>query len=162
MRLENGAFNIALCQSFTDKRLVFVDYFTYTWYNTEPAMTEHIDRNSLKSLEISANNNIARSSSSGQAKNEQLSSSESIGSSSSIAAEKPSNTVNINSWISGELQIGKSLCWSFSKTIRVDIRPLCLCVNRTEHSILLIEKTPKQELDFDIEPNLGKYEMSTN
>lgn len=101
-------------------------------------------------------------SSAGQAKNnEQLSSSESIGSSSSIAAEKPSNTVNINSWISGELQIGKSLCWSFSKTIRVDIRPLCLCVNRTEHSILLIEKTPKQELDFDIEPNLGKYEMST-
>lgn len=123
-------------------------------------MTEHIDRNSLKSLEISANNNMH--SSAGQAKNnEQLSSSESIGSSSSIAAEKPSNTVNINSWISGELQIGKSLCWSFSKTIRVDIRPLCLCVNRTEHSILLIEKTPKQELDFDIEPNLGKYEMST-
>lgn len=126
VRLVDSNFNIACCNSFTDKRLVYVDYFKYTWVSTDPM----IDRNPIGALEISTN---------------------SAKSSARSGADKPASS----SWVCGELQIEKTICWSFSKTIRVDIRPLSLCVNKTEHSVLLIEKNSKGEVDYDIEPNFG-------
>lgn len=141
---------MALCRSFVDKRLVFMDYFKYKWTSTDPTAMQ-IDQAALNSLEVSTNvNNQANRKLQQQQQQKQPDDNQS---SPEVASSSPSNP---NSWISGELQVSKSICWPFSKTIRLDIRPVCLCVNKTDHPVLLIQKTSSHELDYDIEPNLGK------
>lgn len=125
-----------------------MDYFKYKWIVTDQNLT--IDQTALNSLEVSTNSSLSRH----VLKQLQQQQSEQNRSSNT---DSTAPSMNLNSWIAGELQVSKSLCWPFSKTIRVDIRPLCLCVNKTEHSVLLIEKNSSHEVDYDIEPNIGIY-----
>jgi hypothetical protein len=69
--------------------------------------------------------------------------------------------------ISSKFQIEKRLCWPFSKTIRVNIKPICLLVNKTRHKLKLVEKTETSEADikddqvmYDLESREGQLCLS--
>lgn len=46
----------------------------------------------------------------------------------------------VETCVSNRFVIEKSQCWPFSKTIRVDVRPVCLLVNRTRYRIEMYER----------------------
>lgn len=60
---------------------------------------------------------------------------------------------------SNKFIIEKSTCWNFSKTIRIDVKPICLMVNKTPYNLTLIEKRFNSltgEEAEDLEPILCK------
>lgn len=61
-----------------------------------------------------------------------------------------------------QFEIEKSKCWPFSRTLRVDIKPLCLLVNKTNYKINLIEKANDSlsELYHDLESLNGQICLS--
>lgn len=155
-RLETNNFNLACCFSFADKRLVFMDYFKYKWINSDP-MLNSLEQSTLDSLQVSTSSSSSSSITRTLPSTESSTKSEQTSEQTSMATSPAVSVGGTNALISGELQVSKSLCWPFSRTIRVDIRPLCLCVNKTEHSVLLIEKNSRGEFDYDIEPRLGRF-----
>jgi len=72
---------------------------------------------------------------------------------------------SLSSQVSEKFLVEKSKCWLFSKTIRIDIKPICLMLNKTNYKIQLVEKScthtlVSSEFFHDIESNSGQICLS--
>ena len=69
----------------------------------------------------------------------------------------------------GKFQVDQRPCWSFSPTVRVDLRPIAYVVNRTEYAVRMCERVVRvgvdpssatelkspQQFECDVKPNGG-------
>jgi hypothetical protein len=69
--------------------------------------------------------------------------------------------------VASKFQIEKRPCWPFSKTIRVNVKPLCLLINKTRHRLKLIQRdqlttdgettsTAPTEIIYDLDSHEGQ------
>ena len=124
--LKDGSYNVSKCDSFKNKSLIFNNLFKYVYYNDDQTNIKQ-DINNIN-LDISAADTPF----------------------STPIKETPhdSNLTNLLSKTnlsSGKFQIEKKFCWNFSKTIRVNIKPICLLINKTNYRLSIIEKVSFQK-----------------
>lgn len=133
---EPTSFNIACTQSFADKHLIHTNIFKYY---SAPRPDDQL--NLIAGVEIVENDEPV-----------------------DAASEQPTledNTVS-ETIIPSEYQIDQASCWSFSRTIRVDIRPVCLMLNKTSHLIRVIELnlTNRHQIEYDLDSSGGQLCIS--
>ena len=131
--LNKNNFNISYCNS--KLRLVYANLFKYAAVNINSEQN-----NDLFNLNILTSNMTEGAKLGGSV--QEVSSNEKIV---SIGDERQLS----------EFEIIKKTCWPFSPTIRVDLKPICLFVNKTCYSLRMTEQFADTQLNYAINANGG-------
>ena len=139
--LRKDNFNVSCCDA-SNKRLVFTSLFKYMsqdgLYDSEDQIVLNIftsfmtESARLGSFQESTHTNI----------------------------EKIVSIGSDESQLRSEFEIIKKRCWPFSKTIRVDLKPICLFVNKTCYYIKITEQYEDKHFTYTLDSNGGQLCMS--
>ena len=147
--LNEANYNVSSCHSNSSKKLIFSNLFKYVFNAKAELSDANDDINANVSLKIVPSDDLALL----PAKTQNTE---------STAATQPS--IKPARFCSSKFEIEKKSCWNFSKTIRVDIKPNCLLVNKTVYNIKIAEKVfklSKNVQEFN-ENNQIEYSVDSN
>lgn len=144
-------FNISLCESDENRRLVYANLFEF-WDEFESARKRNSDNDVKLRISTASNNNTPEKQTTPALPANPTSKLNLFNFINSIDLSNIEGSVpNLQlKSLSSKFQIEQKPCWPFSNTTRINVKPICLLVNKTKHRIRLVENEAFDSMSTDL------------